>query len=437
MIFSALAHANPPADWIKAPGARAELVDEPVFGGRVAVYRAGPADAEAIVLVHGLGTPAARDWGLVIPALARRYQVIALDLPGFGNSSKGNYYYTPDSFARALDAVLKQPARFTLVGHSMGAGVAIAYAAAHPERVSHLVLVDAAGVLHRSVYIEYLAIKGLEQALGKDSWMFPALSRAIHRRAESWPDDDALAIERAGVRRRLLGGEPAAIAAVSMTGWDFSHELRAIRSPTLVVWGARDRIAPPRTGQALASAIPQARLVVLDAVAHAPQIEAPARFAGLLMGELDGALVAPAYALAPGPVQGGRVARCQGAQGQKFSGDYETLILDECGDARIVNARIGRLELVRSTVRIVNSHIRDDVQASRSRIEMTGGSVGGTLALDATSVDAAATRFSRAPVNRGEVPVVLRLSIAEMSQPGNAHPLHDIFRLAPGETLIR
>jgi pimeloyl-ACP methyl ester carboxylesterase len=437
VTFSALAHANPPADWIKAPDARAEFVEEPVFGGRVAVYRAGPQDAEAIVLVHGLGTPAARDWGLVIPALARRYQVIAIDLPGFGNSSKGNHHYTPDNLARALDAALKAPARFTLVGHSMGAGVAIAYAAAHPERVSRLVLVDAAGVLHRSVYIEYLALKGLERAIGADSPLFPAISRAIHRRAESWPDDDALAIERAGVRRRLLGGEPAAIAAVSMTGWDFSEELRAIRAPTLVVWGARDRIAPPRTGQALASAIPQARLVVLDAVAHAPQIEAPLRFAGLLMGELDGALVTPPYALAAGPVQGGREARCQGAQGQQFSGDYETLVIDECGDASIVNARIGRLEVVRSTVRIVNSHIRDDLQASRSRIEMTGGSVGGSVALDATSIDAAATHFSRAPVNRGDVPVVLRLSIAEMSQPGNAHPLHDIFRLAPGETLIR
>ena len=437
MTFCALAHATPPADWIKAPGARAEFVEEPVFGGRVAVYRAGSQDAEAIVLVHGLGAPAARDWGLVIPALAQRYQVMAVDLPGFGNSSKGNHHYTPDSLARALDAALKTPARFTLVGHSMGAGVAIAYAAAHPERVARLVLVDAAGVLHRSVYIEYLALKGLEQALGKDSWMFPAISRAIHRRAESWPDDDALAIERAGVRRRLLGGEPAAIAAVSMTGWDFSAELRAIRAPTLVVWGALDRIAPPRTGQALASAIAQAQLVVLDAVGHAPQIEAPQAFAGLLMAELDGAPIAAAYALAPGPGQGGRVARSQGAQGQKFSGDYETLVIEECGDARIVNARIGRLELVRSTVRIVNSHIRDDVQASGSRIEMTGGSIGGTLALDATSVDAAATRFSRAPVNRGDVPVVLRLSIAELSQPGNAHPLHDIFRLAPGETLIR
>lgn len=437
MTFSALAHANPPADWIKAPNARAEFVDEPVFGGQVALYRAGPANAEAIVLVHGLGTPAARDWGLVIPVLARRYQVIAVDLPGFGNSSKGNHHYTPDTFARALDAVLKRPARFMLVGHSMGAGVAIAYAAAYPDRLSHLVLVDAAGVLHRSVYIEYLAIKGLERALGKDSWMFPALSRAIHRKAENWPDDDALAIERAGVRRRLLGGEPAAIAAVSMTGWDFSEELRAIRAPTVVVWGARDRIAPPRTGQALASLIPQARLVVLDAVAHAPQVQAPERFAGVLMAELDGALVTPPYALAPGPVLGARVARCQGAQGQQFSGDYETLVIEECGDARIVNARIGRLEVVRSTVRIVNSHIRDGVQAGHSRLEMTGGSVGGTLALDATSVDAAATHFSRAPVNRGEVPVVLRLSIAEMSQPGNAHPLHDIFRLAPGETLIR
>jgi pimeloyl-ACP methyl ester carboxylesterase len=440
LAFAASAWGNPPADWIRAPDARAEYVEEPVFGGRVAVYRAGPKDAQAVVLLHGLGSPAARDWSNVIPALARKYQVIVPDLPGFGHSSKGNHHYSPDNYAAALHAVLGDVKRFALVGHSMGASVAIAYAAAHPERVSHLVLVNAAGVLHRSVYVEFLALAGLERAIGADSLLFNSLSRAIRRRAESWPPD-VLALERAGVRQRLLGGEPAAIAAVGMTGHDFSEELRGIQAPALVVWGAEDRIAPPRTGQALASAIPHARLVVFEAVGHAPQVQAPDQFNALLIDELDGAPVALApYALAPGPVGAGGVTRCKSTQGQQFSGEYEVLVLEDCGETRISNSRIGRLEALRSSVRIVNSHIRDGVQARQSRLEITGGSLGGALVLDDSSVDAAATRFASKllAANQGDRDVVLRLSIAELSRAGYApRTLHDIFRLAPGETLIR
>jgi len=439
LLFAVAAHAAPPAEWMGTPGARAEYVDEPVFGGRVALYRAGPAEAKTVVLVHGLGKPAARDWSALIPALARRHEVIALDLPGFGHSDKGNHHYSPDNYVRVLDAVVAKPQRFTLVGHSMGAAVAIAYAAAHPERVERLVLLDAAGVLHRSVYVEFLAHTALKRALGADSPLFEPLTRAIRSRAENWPVDDELALERAGVRQRLLRGEPAAIAAVGMTGYDFTRALRAIRAPTLVLWGAEDRIAPLRTGHALAAAIPGARLLVLPA-GHAPQIELSDRFNAILLDELDDALPVRAYALPSGPVRGGRIARCDSRRGEEFGGEFEMLVLEDCRDARIVDARIGRLHAVRSTVRIVNSHIREEIQARHSRLELTGGSVGGPLTLDATSFDAAATHFDSQPLaaNSGEDPVVVRLSVSEVSRPGNApRELHEIVRLAPGETLIR
>jgi pimeloyl-ACP methyl ester carboxylesterase len=439
-------HANPPADWIGAPGAAAAYVEDPVFGGRVALYQAGPKDAEAVVLVHGLGKAAARDWSKLIPALAGRYRVIALDLPGFGHSDKGNHHYSPDNFARVLQGVLHTHAAlgerpFTLVGHSMGASVALAYAAAHPQRVGRLVLIDAAGVLHRSVYTEFLARVAVQRAVGMDSPWFAPLTRAIRHRMENWPAHGDLALADAEVRSRVLRGDPNAISAVAMTGHDFSRELRAIERPTLVIWGADDLIAPLRTGQALASAIAGARLVVLEGAGHAPQIEFPERFNPILLDELDGReLAAPPYALAAGAVRGERVARCDAARHAEFSGDYEALILENCAEVSIRDARIGRLQATHSSVRIVNTHIRDAVEARHSRLELTGGSVGGRLALDASSVDAAGTRFASDPLasNGGGVPVVLRLSIAQVSRPGNAPaPLHDIFRLAPGETLIR
>ena len=115
-------------------------------------------------------------------------------------------------------------------------------------------------------------------------------------------------------------------------------------------------------------------------------------------------------------------------------------MLDNCADARIRNARIGYLQVAHSTVQVVNSHVRKGIDAKNARIELTGGSVRGHMVLDATSVDAAATRFhgSKVASNSGDIPVVLRFSVAELSGSGNEpSSLHHIRRLAPGETLIR
>jgi hypothetical protein len=92
-------------------------------------------------------------------------------------------------------------------------------------------------------------------------------------------------------------------------------------------------------------------------------------------------------------------------------------------------------------VRIVNSHVRKGIDARNARVELTGGSVRGSMVLDASSIDAAATRFHGEPAiasNGGEIPAVLRCSVCEMSGSGNApRSLHDVVRIAPGETLIR
>jgi pimeloyl-ACP methyl ester carboxylesterase len=447
LMLTATAQASPAADWLQGPNAAAEFVEEPVFGGRVALYQAGPRGAqegiEAVVLVHGLGKNAAKDWAKVIPALAAHYTVFALDLPGFGQSDKGNHLYSPDNFARVLEAVLEKRVQrpFALVGHSMGGAVALAYVGAHPRRVSRLILVDAAGVLHRSVYAEFLGRVAAQRAMGMDSPWFESVVRAIQLRAENWPIRGELALERAGVRQRLLRGDPNAISAFAMVEHDFSQVLRGISAPTLILWGAEDTIAPVRTGQALAASIPGARLIVLAGAGHAPQVQMPDRFNPIVLQELAGLPTASPYALQKRSIRTGRVGRCEGKRDEQFSGDYDRLILDNCRDAQISDARIGYLRSEHSTARIVNSHIRDGVDAKNSRLEFTGGVVSGSLVIDATSVDAAGTRFENPhaiATNSGEVMAILRFSVSEVSLAGNApRTLHDIFRLAPGETLIR
>lgn len=435
MLFGAAAALAADADWIGVEGATAQRLQVPVFGGSVVLYRAGKRGAEPVILVHGLGNAGARDWAQVIPALAGAYDVYALDLPGFGASDKGNHLYSPANYVRVLDAVfgarLKRPAN--LVGHSMGGVIALAYAAAYPDRVRRLVVADVAGVLHRSVYGEFLGRAMAERAVGTDSPWRDMLAKLITSQAENLPAKGVMSIEQAQVRQRLLRGDPMAIAALALVEHDLSRGLRAIKAPTLVIWSSDDKVAPPRAGQALASAIPGARLVTIGEAGHAPQLSQPARFNDLLRDELRGKVEERPYAQPLAEPAAGRRARCVSERGRQFTGDYEEIILEGCADVEVSDARVGRMVVARSQVRIVNSHVRDGVEAHDSRLEFTGGSLGGDppLFLDETNVDAAALRFlprgRTVATNYGEGTVTLRLSVSEVvgakSEPAYAHQI--------------
>lgn len=442
MLFGAAAALADDADWIGVKGASAERIRVPVFNGDVVLYRAGKRGAEPIILIHGLSRNGARDWAQVIPALASGYDVYALDLPGFGGSDKGNHLYSPSNYVRVLDALfgerLKRPV--TLVGHSMGGVVALAYAAAYPDRVRRVIVADVAGVLHRSVYGEFLGRAVTERALGDSPW-YDTLVRLIVTQAESLPAKGAMSIEQPQVRQRLLRGDPYAIAALALVEHDLGRGLRAIKAPTLIVWTSDDRVAPPRAGQVLASVIPAARLLVIGEGGHAPQLSQPERFNAVLRDELRGKLEVKPYAQLLAAPSGGRNGRCTSERGRQFSGDYEEIVVEGCVDVDISDARVGRMMVSRSQVRIVNSHVRDGVESHDSRLEFTGGSLGGDppLTLDETNVDAAGLRFMPrgrvVAMNYGDETITLRLSVSEIAG-GKGEPryTHQILRLVADQS---
>jgi len=422
--------------------AQAERVEEPVFGHSVMLYRAGPPGADAVVLIHGLGQNGARDWSKLIPALAGRYEVVALDLPGFGQSDKENELYSPANFARVIEAVVaRRLARpFVLIGHSMGGAVSIAYAARYPERVSRLIVTDAAGVLQRAVYAEALGRAAAAQALGgvpPDAPWLDSFVRTVLTRAEPLPAAGRVVLALPELRLKLLRGDPTAIAAYALVEHDFSRDLRGIRAPTLAIWGAEDRVAPLRTGRLAAALIPGARLAVIDGAGHSPMLEKPEQFNALVLDELEGRLKIDPYALERG-APGGRVGSCAGLREQQFSGDYQEIRAEGCAEVRITNARIGRLIVRNSTVLLVNSHVYDGVDASDARLELTAGLVAGNppFKLESASLDAAGTRFeSRGPVvdNRGKTAVTLSLSVSEAVRAASPpRYLHEVVKVGPG-----
>ncbi|HEX4403856.1 MAG TPA: alpha/beta fold hydrolase, partial [Polyangia bacterium] len=138
-------------------GAKAFWMPDVEFGGSLYVAVVDPplgATATPLVLVHGLGAAAGRDFDPVVPTLARGRRVVVVDLPGFGRSSRANELYTPERYAAVVAHVIDRfcGGRADVLGHSMGGAVALMHAATHARQVRRLVLVDVAGVLHREAW---------------------------------------------------------------------------------------------------------------------------------------------------------------------------------------------------------------------------------------------------------------------------------------------
>jgi pimeloyl-ACP methyl ester carboxylesterase len=220
-------------------------------------------------------------------ALSRNFRVLTLDLPGAGLSDKPAIDYRPDQmldfFVGFMDAV-KIP-QATLVGNSMGAGLAIGMALAHPTRVAKLVLID-----------------GLPQHV-MEKLTSPSVRRALETSAPSWlvsfgnmlfgglmiesvlreiVHDPALltpaVIERSNRNRQQPGLiKPIMTVRENLPLWEsgFATRVGEITHPTLVIWGEEDRVFPIAVGEELHHTIKGSRFIRIPKAGHIPQWERP------------------------------------------------------------------------------------------------------------------------------------------------------------------
>lgn len=262
---------------------------EKLHGLRVRYVRKGA--GRPLLLVHGIAS-SLYTWKDVLPGLAARHDVVALDLPGYGGSDQ----------PRDLDAAvypkvvaglaerLGMPA-FSLVGHSLGGAVAVMVAAGQPRRVERLVLIDPAGF--NLMPKDRPAL--LRAAAATPSWLdrFPlpasvlkmGLGQVFHDPAVL--TDERLAEYLAPLRRPgALASSRSMMASAAITPAQFGDEARRVAAPTLVLWGRNDRWIPLRDADRFTAAIPGARKVVVDRCGHLPQEEKPAETLALLNGFL-------------------------------------------------------------------------------------------------------------------------------------------------------
>ena len=265
-----------------------ELEQVSIHGHDVS-YRAG-GEGPAILLIHGMAG-SSTTWKEVMPLLAQRHRVITPDLLGHGRSAKPLGDYSLGAFASGLRDLLGVLGveRATVVGQSLGGGVAMQLAYQHPEVVDRLVLVGSGG-LGREVswLLRALTLPGAEYLMPV---LFPsfvrdrgnAISRALYERgwqaprmAEIWRAYTSLSrAENRGAFVRTLR------AVIDPGGQSFSATDRlylAAAMPTMIVWGDRDLIIPVDHAHATHEAIPHSRLEIFEGVGHFPHVEQPDRF---------------------------------------------------------------------------------------------------------------------------------------------------------------
>ena len=364
-------------------------------GQRVLVGEAGAGDANTVLLVHGLGGNAHRDWARAIPALAAHFHVVALDLPGFGGSPGAPQGYSFTGLGATLAEVLDSTApgqRVHVVGHSLGAAVSLYFADAHPARVDRLVLVDAAGILLKSVFTQHMASRRMPQVgiVPVDRYLkglderIDGFRRDAFRRLEDGYDFSRWLAQNPEIRHALLGRYIYVEAALGLVEHDFTSAIRETNAPTTVIWGANDAVAPLRTGRLLAGRMANARLKVIEGVGHTPMLESPDAFNRLLLAGLTAPLPQRPVDPAMGSSQGSVV--CENRAGARYSGVFDSITLDHCAGARIEDARVKQLTLKSSSLTLENTVVDSGdvaLSAQHSEVIATNVSFRGRVAIRA------------------------------------------------------
>ncbi|AXT27458.1 alpha/beta hydrolase [Ruegeria sp. AD91A] len=235
-----------------------------------------------IVFVHGfLG--GSRQWQRQVEAL-EGYDVITLDLPGFGENTHRDAFCSISGFADwALNELkLRNIEKFHLVGHSMGGMVAQEMVARAPKRVDRLVLygTGSVGVLPgRFETIDTSKTRACADG-PKVTARRIAATWFLEREKAMEYELCATIAQKSNLKAMLTGLD-------AMNSWSGAENLSAIKTPTLVMWGDRDRTYPWSQTEQLWQSIPNANLAVIPNSAHATHLEKVELFNGVLRDFLD------------------------------------------------------------------------------------------------------------------------------------------------------
>lgn len=270
-------------------------------GEKIAYQEAGVHNIKTLLLIHGNMT-SSQHWDLAIEKLQNEYHIYAVDLRGFGQST---YYKSIDSLQDFADDIKMfsdalELRTFSLMGWSMGGGVAMEFAAAHPSQVETLILVESVGMKGYQIYkkditgqpIVSTLLQTKEEIAEDPVQIAPVLEALrdmnklyyrtiwdllIYTNHKPEPERYEKYLDDMLTQRNFLDVNYALIT------FNISDEhngvvpgnghIHRIQVPTLVLQGDRDYVVPQAVGEALAKHLPNAKLVILEDCGHSPLID--------------------------------------------------------------------------------------------------------------------------------------------------------------------
>jgi len=267
-------YGSPASQYLElSPGSIIHLRDE------------GPRGGFPVVLMHG-SNASLHTWEPWRARLtAAGYRVISFDFPGHGLSSPvPSRDYSARAYVGVAGAVVAHLGlkRFALGGNSMGGGVAWRYAAAHPEHVAALILVDSAGQPDPGAHSPPIGFRIARMPILRDvaasitprSLLADSFRQSVSNQAIATP----AMIDRYWELLRYPGNRGATLDRFAGYHNEGGTEaLRTIAAPTLILWGRDDRLIPVASAAWLSARLPHSRVTILDNVGHIPMEEAPDR----------------------------------------------------------------------------------------------------------------------------------------------------------------
>jgi 2-hydroxy-6-oxonona-2,4-dienedioate hydrolase len=249
---------------------------------RYANLKASPKKG-TLVLLHGIGASADR-WLCVASTLSRYYQLIIPDIVGFGYSDKPTIGYTMDFFVKFFEDFLRklEVARLSIIGTSFGGYLATEFTIRNLEKVDKLILAAPAGAMRTSTRV-------------LDQYIMAALYPTYENASRAFRD---MAYEPGGVseetirdfmnRMRLPNAKYAFMSTLLAIrdSKDLSGGLSKISVPTLLIWGANDRMIPLTYSREYTK-IPNSQLTIIDNCGHTPFVEKPAEFNNIVLNFLE------------------------------------------------------------------------------------------------------------------------------------------------------
>ncbi len=287
------AHDEP--DW-RTIDWREHLHRAEIDGCSVNYVDVGSGDGPPVVFVHGISGNW-QNWLENIPRVSRERRVVALDLPGFGESADFGGEVTMSRHGAVVDALAERLdlGPVALVGNSMGGFISAETAIRFPERVERLVLVSAAGITTNELRREPVMAWGRVVAMSgarsvaevRAAILRPRLRHAVFSLIVRHPS--RIAPEMLFEISKGAGRAAFMPTLEAIVNYDFRERLPGIRCPTLIVWGAKDAIVPSGDAYEYERLIPGSQpVVMMEDTGHVPMIERPRTFNAELLEFVSG-----------------------------------------------------------------------------------------------------------------------------------------------------